>query len=124
MANLLEETKEALASQKKGPGDVLWIGSKDGTLVIGWPEFEQIANVEYDDDYGGAEVAEDLVVVGDDWWLERGEYDGREWWNYMTKPILKAKNQPFIRVVRSDWESGLKEINKRAKEAAMSREEG
>ena len=31
------------------------------------------------------EVAEDLVVVGDNWWIERHEYDGNEWWEYKEK---------------------------------------
>ncbi|WP_421354963.1 hypothetical protein [Streptococcus suis] len=40
----------------------------------------------YDSGYGSANVATDLVVVGKNWWLERGEYDGSEWWNYKESP--------------------------------------
>jgi hypothetical protein len=29
-----------------------------------------------------------LEIVGDDWWLERHEYDGAEWWEYKTKPSM------------------------------------
>ncbi len=34
--------------------------------------------------YGGEEVATDLLVVGEDWWLERHSYDGAEWFEYKT----------------------------------------
>lgn len=40
----------------------------------------------YDSGYGKSEVAEDLVIVGDGWWLERNEYDGAEWWEYKETP--------------------------------------
>ena len=36
--------------------------------------------------FGGAEVNENLFVVGADWWLERHEYDGSEWWEFKTLP--------------------------------------
>ena len=26
------------------------------------------------------------VAVGDNWWLERAEYDGSEWWEFKTIP--------------------------------------
>ena len=49
--------------------------------------FEQVAKKsEYYSGFGTAKVAEDLVIVGDDWWLERHEYDGSEWWEYKETP--------------------------------------
>ena len=24
---------------------------------------------------------------GSDWWLERGEYDGSEWWEFRREPV-------------------------------------
>jgi len=30
--------------------------------------------------------------VGDDWWLERHEYDGSEWWVFQKLPI-KPQNK-------------------------------
>jgi hypothetical protein len=42
--------------------------------------------VNYDDGFGGNEIPLSLVVVGDDWWLERGEYDGSEWWEFKRLP--------------------------------------
>ena len=46
-----------------------------------------ILNFEYDDGYGITEVNMGLKLVGKDFWLERHEYDGSEWWEYKTLPI-------------------------------------
>lgn len=35
---------------------------------------------------GSPQVAEDLLIVGDTWCLERHEYDGSEWWEYKELP--------------------------------------
>lgn len=49
--------------------------------------FEKVAKkTNYDSGYGSVNVATDLVVVGKNWWLERGEYDGSEWWDYKERP--------------------------------------
>ena len=88
MENLLEETKEKLAVCHKTPKDVLWVGSSDGSEAITWEEFEKMADFDHDAGYGAAEIRMDLVVVGKDWWLERYEYDGSEWWVYKEQPKL------------------------------------
>jgi hypothetical protein len=85
MRNLLEETIEALKQHDKTPKDVLWCGCR--THYFDWADFEKVANVEYDSGYGGQEVAEDLLIVGNGFWLERHEYDGSEWWEYKTAPV-------------------------------------
>jgi len=54
-------------------------------------DFKELANCEYDSGYGALEVAKDLLVVGKDWWLERHEYEGLEWWEYKTMPA-RPKN--------------------------------
>jgi len=85
MKNLLEETKEILSRHNKDFNrDVNWIGCKD--FVITFSDFIYLADVLYDDGYGGAEVATDLLVVGDNWWLERHEYDWAEWREYKEPP--------------------------------------
>ena len=55
-------------------------------------------------------VAKDLVLVGEDWWLDREEYDGSEWWRFNKKP------ERLERLVEVDILSGgmwntLKELN-------------
>ena len=99
MENLLEETKEKLAVCHKTPKDVLWVGTSDGSEAITWDEFEKMADFDYDDGYGAAEIRMDLVVVGKDWWLERYEYDGSEWWEYKERPKL-LKNHKKLNKLR------------------------
>lgn len=96
--NLLHETIEILKEHNKFPEDVLWIGNKK-EYSISWKEFETIADIEYDDDYGIEEIYRDLIVVGKDFWLERHEYDGSEWWEYKEMPIqpINPKSFKFIK---------------------------
>jgi hypothetical protein len=97
--NLLEETLEFLKENGKTSDDVRWVGSRDGKYAVSWTEFEKIANIMYDSGYGGPEVASDLVVVGDDWWLERHEYDGAEWWEIKAAPVRLECATPFSKAV-------------------------
>ena len=85
MTNLLRETQAALKSHKKTPTDVRFVMAYD--KGVSWTEFATVADIEYDGGYGGNEIATSLKVVGDDWWLERGEYDGSEWWEFKTLPV-------------------------------------
>lgn len=88
LTNLLQETLETLRDNGKTPADVIWVGSSDGTKAITWEQFVEIANVGYN-----------LVVVGDTWWLERGEYDGSEWWEVKERPHIHEKHLPFNNVL-------------------------
>ncbi|AQP41493.1 prophage Pi3 protein [Streptococcus gallolyticus] len=85
MTNLWEETLRKLATYEKTFKDVKYIQGLD--FAITKENFEQVAKkTTYDSGYGKSEVAEDLVIVGDGWWLERNEYDGAEWWEYKETP--------------------------------------
>lgn len=84
--NLLQETLDALKENGKTPADVRWVGRASISAKCAWEDFAKQANFEYDNGYGGAEIPKDLVAVGDDWWLERYEYDGAEWWELKTIP--------------------------------------
>jgi len=89
MKNLLSETIEILSDNNKTESDVLWVG--DLTAYFSWEHFKKIASVDYDNGFGGAEIIQCLKVVGNDFWLERHEYDGSEWWEYKElpkKPVL------------------------------------
>ena len=50
-------------------------------------EFLNKLNVEYDDGYGGQELY-GTVWLEDNTWLDRGEYDGSEWWNHYELPAI------------------------------------
>jgi len=107
--NLLKETLEILAKNNKTPKDVLWIGSKDGYST--WENFERLADTIYSSGYGSIEVAEDLVIVGKDWWLERGEYDGSEWWEFKRKPKQPKTLRRINKLFLEKFESSLAELN-------------
>ena len=89
MSNLLHETIGALKENGKTEKDIKWIGSNE--VEIPQEMFFKMADTVYDSGYGGQEVASDLMIVGYDWWLERHEYDGSEWWEFKTIPN-KPKN--------------------------------
>lgn len=102
MTNLLKETLEILKAYDKTPSDVLWVGTlppewkKDKKRAIGsWDDFATLADFNYDSGYGSNEVQSDLFVVGDGWWLERGEYDGSEWWEFKTLPTRATDAEPL-----------------------------
>ncbi len=93
--NLLEETINSLKDNNLTPEDVLWVGSENGKYSINWKEFEKISNFRYYDGYGTAEIALNLVVVGNDWWLERYEYDGSEQWVFKRYPTTSLEAKTF-----------------------------
>lgn len=89
MENLYEETLDILNENGKTENDVIWFGH----VFLDYDDweyprdkFKELLNYEYDEDFGLSEVDEYLYVVGDNWWLERHQYDGLEWWEYKTLP--------------------------------------
>ena len=113
MANLQKETLKILSENGKTWDDVVGVCCDD--FQITKEQFWKLSNREYDNGYGGAEVAQDLMIVGADFWLERHEYDGAEWWEYKQMPNLAEK--PLVSVDRliSDydhyWAHTLKSLN-------------
>lgn len=96
--NLLEETKACLARNGKTEADVIGVkaienfyraADKQDVFVGTWAEFAALADFTYDCGYGGANINTHLQVIGKDWWLERGEYDGSEWWEFKTQPTIE-----------------------------------
>lgn len=112
--NLLEETIRALSSHELSYSDVKWVGSTDGRYVVSFETFALMANQTYDAGYGGVEVIQDLVVVGDGWWLERHEYDGSEWWEYKEQPRI-TEGKPFTGCFVEDYEYSIRELMERKK---------
>ena len=107
MENLLEETKEKLVGCHKTPKDVLWVGTSDGSEAITWEEFEKMADFDYDNGYGAVDIRLNLVIVGKDWWLERYEYDGDEFWIYKKQPKLQENPKKLTRVKATPEEQPL-----------------
>lgn len=101
LINLKDETLEILNKYDKTWDDVEWVGSVSWNLTIDKNQFLTLADREYNNGYGGNEVPLDLVVVGKDFWLERHEYDGSEWWEFKQipkKPAIMSEDNlaPFL----------------------------
>lgn len=102
--NLLKETIKCLHDNDKTEVDVLWVGRNYYDYKIKeyvcykntWEDFCLKANFEYDGGYGSTEIPMDLIVVGKDFWLERHEYDGSEWWEFKAMPIEPKETRELV----------------------------
>jgi len=88
--NLLTETNEILKSNGKNIFDVLWYGTAEFIISN---DIQQLFLIEYDNGFGGTKIPDQLIVVGHDWWLERNEYDGGEWWEFKSIPVKPTKEK-------------------------------
>lgn len=52
-----------------------------------YDEFLESIDFNYDDGYGGQELFGVIWYV-DGTWSDRGEYDGSEWWEHNTCPVI------------------------------------
>lgn len=110
MANLKRETLAFLEEHGKTKDDILWVGCPEYTIPT--ELFWKLADKWYDDGYGSPEVADDLLIVGEDFWLERHEYDGSEWWEFKTMPKKPDQEREVKKVIKDDWYWGsLTSIN-------------
>lgn len=89
--NLWEETNEIFMRHGKKFDEVVWIGIIDKLNNVSYKmpreDFIIKSDREYYAGFGLQEVNPNLVVVGKDFWLERHEYDGSEWWEYKSIPV-------------------------------------
>lgn len=82
--NLYVETTQVLKDNNKTWDDVRCLLIRDKALQSCFAS--QVLDINYYNGYGSEDISLDFKVVGDDWWLERAEYDGSEWWEYKTRP--------------------------------------
>ena len=108
MTNLLQETLRMLRVCDKTPDDVRWVGGED--YYCEWNNFVVIANkTDYYSGFGGQEIPSDIKIVGNDWWLERSEYDGSESWEYKSQPIKPKEHRNITRLTSPSSWSTMKE---------------
>lgn len=106
--SLLQETIDVLSSAGKTISDVRfvvsggrWLDRGDKLQLGSWDDFAKLADIKYDSGYGSAEINTTLKIVGDNWWLERGEYDGSEWWEFKTIPSKPTDTVPLQNIMDS-----------------------
>ena len=87
------ENKEKVVSDIKVVNIAIAITNWNCKKIIHVKRVEDLPllNVEYDDGYGSQEL-EGIVLFKDGTWLEREEYDGSEWWRYLTPPTVDDVN--------------------------------
>ena len=90
--NLIDETMEALSSNGKTASDVKYVQTANGSFS--WASFCEVGNFKYDSGYGGQEISYSLMIVGENWWMERHEYDGSEWWEFKCMPTKLPEVTP------------------------------
>jgi len=95
MTTLLQETIDCIQWNGKKIEDVLFI--KDYTWYNTFNYFIENANETYDDWYWSQEVNGALMIVWKDFWLERHEYDGSEWWEFKEQP-KQPKNKSNVKI--------------------------
>lgn len=109
IVNLWEETIIALSINGHSWEDVIYVCGDD--FSISKQNFESVAKeTDYDNGYGLQQIASDLMLIGDNWWYVRKEYDGKEWWEHITKPTPNSK-LAIIGSLSNDSNNTLQSIN-------------
>jgi len=108
--NFRDETLWAIEESEHKEQDVLFVGSRDGRYRISIEKFKELANFEYNDGFGGQEIASDLIVYfKDKTYLYRREYDGSEWWEYL-RPLNYSENDEYKSFSRLKAEIGWETV--------------
>ena len=104
MTNLWEETARVLGRHELDfDRDVIQVQIGDGYIEKELFKMMAMA-INYDSGYGSAEIRMDLIIIGKDWWLERDEYDGSEWWKFLTMPPLMNTDAGAPKLTTGDYE--------------------
>lgn len=114
-SNLKQETIKAIEDSGHTPDQIIFIGSEQSGHRCTWEEFCILADRDYDNGFGGQEVARDLIIIfqdGHKMW--RAEYNGSEWWRYSTPVNIPEEVHPINTIFAQDKGSfwcSLAELN-------------
>ena len=126
MINLLQETEDVLAAHGKTWDDIDYVMCQDSVFYHP-ATIKPMFDFAYNNGFGGEEVDLTLKIVGSDitgdWWMERGEYDGSEWWEFKQMP-KPTQNKPYHFVTFKNhnlyeperYDDYIEEISRRLKE--------
>ena len=103
MVNFLKETISVMGKYTLDPKEIIYIGDRKSSCS--WEDFQKIANIEYDNGYGGVAIIKGLIIVfknGVE--MYRGGYDGREGWEvHIPFNINALKEQGKLSEVKDFW---------------------
>lgn len=91
---LLESLAACLKENGKSLDDIQWVGCKEFSIPID-NFLELAARIQ---DHFGADIAIDLVVVGNDFWVERDSLHSGEIWVLRKSPI-KPKTECLLKTL-------------------------
>lgn len=91
--NLLLETLNILERNGKTWNDVRYVLCRSSFFTP--EEAKPMMDFDYYSGYGSEQVELSLMVVGKDWWLERHEYDGSEWWEFKSLPSAVGCDEKY-----------------------------
>ena len=113
---LLRETLSVILSNNQHPNNIAFIGSLKTGHSCTWEEFCILANTEYDDGYGSANVCTDLTIVfSNNDTMTREEYDGSEWWKFNLVPSIPENQFQLNNLFIGNYRDTLAENNPDAK---------
>lgn len=122
MINFYEKIIDDLKYNKRTWDDVVWVGTTSGYKFDKEAFLDKALATNYESGFGTAEVVEDLVIVGRDFWMTRSEYDGSEWWDFHDLSIMRepSKLARIDKLAYVDWGATniheIKQANKTAGE--------
>ena len=112
--NFKEETIGVLQANNKTIFDIKWVGTWYARMPL--ENFFEAWDCEYDNNgFGSQEVAHDLMVVGEDWWLERHVYGGSECWEFKELPKMPTTVREYKKVIGGGMWATLQKINEEDK---------
>jgi hypothetical protein len=98
LLSTLERAKSSIKCATLTVGREYWeeatkniINLKEGYSKKEYEEFLNRLDFEYDNGYGGQELYGIVWLMEENTWLERGEYDGSEWWEYNKCPKIPER---------------------------------
>ena len=86
VVNLLFETIEILKANGKTLNEIIFVTDGRNCHMGTKGYLRTLLDVDYDIGWGAVEINLKLKLVGEDFWLERYEYDGSEQWVFKQKP--------------------------------------
>lgn len=96
MQNFYDEIVEKLENYNKSIKDIIWIGTRN--YKVNKEKFlEDSKNLKYDDGYGIEVINPRLIIAGNNWYLERWEYDGSEGFRFVSLLEEPQEEKEYMR---------------------------